>query len=695
MPKKHICERCGKPHNQKSHLDAHMKRKNPCKKDDTLTKLIEAKVEEKVNELVNIRTMELLGVGGERNEVVRDTAPPTDTAIVRYLGCKNKLLPSIGSVFDECLMKLRNTYDDSKRFTVCDGFAGTGVVSSFLSTKDVDVVACDLLYSSCILTECKVGITPSCLRFTVGDNKTIEDILKYLNGLDGVEGYITRTFTPVGGRMYFTEENGRKIDAIQSQIEMWVTDGAITPIQKTFLIGCLLIAVSRVSNTSGTYGAYNKTWDSRSLKPIMLESVFTLPDRKYGKVYNTDIKELLKTITCDILYLDPPYNKRQYGSYYHILETIARNDKPVVRGVTGLRDWKSDTHSKWCVPKHVRSELDDIVRNANTAFVVMSYNSEGLLTKDDIESVLCAYGTVHTKEIEFGRYNSKKGGEPRKVNEYIFILEKTGVLPSIPVPSLPSPMSVSSPLPPWYNTITHGDCIEHMKSLPDKSIHMILTDLPYGLTECKWDSVIPLEQMWEQYKRIITPNGAIVLFGQQPFTSRLISSNYEMFKYSLVWKKSKPGNFAQAPYRFLCEHEDILVFSYGKTAKNGVPRMTYNPQGTIACNKVMKGKTGSTAHRGGRSTQKDYKQTTTNYPRSILEFKNEGKPQHPTQKPIDLCEYLIRTYTNEGEIVLDSCMGSGTTAVAASKCSRNYVGYERELSYYEVCQRRLGKDEQN
>jgi site-specific DNA-methyltransferase (adenine-specific) len=162
-----------------------------------------------------------------------------------------------------------------------------------------------------------------------------------------------------------------------------------------------------------------------------------------------------------------------------------------------------------------------------------------------------------------------------------------------------------------------------------------------------------------------------------------------MFKYSLVWKKSKTGNFAQAPYRFLCEHEDILVFSYGKVSKNGNPRMKYFPQGTQPCNKVMKGKTGNSEHRGGRATQSDYVQTVTNYPRSVLEFDNEGKPEHPTQKPLSLCEYLIRTYTSEGDVVLDSCMGSGTTAVACVASNRIYVGYEKEKKYYDTCIRRI------
>ena len=140
-------------------------------------------------------------------------------------------------------------------------------------------------------------------------------------------------------------------------------------------------------------------------------------------------------------------------------------------------------------------------------------------------------------------------------------------------------------------------------------------------------------------------SGTIILFGQQPFTSRLVSGNYEMFKYSLVWQKSKTGGFAQAPYKVLCEHEDILIFSNGKTSQNAKNKMVYNPQGVIACNKKVKGKMGNSEYRKNRKSQKDYIQTMSNYPRSILKFNNEGNNIHPTQKPLDLIQYLIKTYS--------------------------------------------------
>ena len=240
-----------------------------------------------------------------------------------------------------------------------------------------------------------------------------------------------------------------------------------------------------------------------------------------------------------------------------------------------------------------------------------------------------------------------------------------------------------------YNNVYNECCIKGMQKIPDNTIDLICTDLPYGLTECKWDTPIELDKLWGAYKRILKPYGTIILFGQQPFSSTLVTSNYEMFKYSLVWHKSKTGGFAQAPYRVLCEHEDILIFSNGKTSKNAIHKMTYNPQGTIPCNKKMKGKTGTTSHRKNRTTQPDYIQTVTNYPRSILKFKNDGNTRHPTQKPLELIKYLVQTFSNEGGLVMDSCMGSGTTAVACIQTNRNFIGFETDNDYFKVCMERI------
>ena len=218
-----------------------------------------------------------------------------------------------------------------------------------------------------------------------------------------------------------------------------------------------------------------------------------------------------------------------------------------------------------------------------------------------------------------------------------------------------------------------------MKTIESGSVDMILTDPPYGTTACKWDSIIPLEPMWEQLKRIIKPNGAIVMTASQPFTSRLISSNYKMFKYSMYWKK-RPIGFLNSKKRPMVNIEEIIVFS-GKT---------YNPQGLIECDKKIKrgNQSVSVGHDGGRLKPSEYRQKYTNYPTQIIEFKGE-KGLHPTQKPVALMEYLIKTYTNENETVLDFTMGSGTTGVACKNLNREFIGIELDEGYFNIAKERI------
>jgi site-specific DNA-methyltransferase (adenine-specific) len=226
-----------------------------------------------------------------------------------------------------------------------------------------------------------------------------------------------------------------------------------------------------------------------------------------------------------------------------------------------------------------------------------------------------------------------------------------------------------------------GDCLEVMKQIPDKSVDAIICDLPYGTTACKWDSVIPFEPLWAQYKRIIKDNSAIVLFGSQPFTSALVMSNTKLFRYQWVWEKSRFANQMLAKVQPLKIHEDIVVFAKEKAI--------YNPQGLIEVNKVTKQGSKITDNNGGGTRSTSYLQTHTNYPRSILRFASEGKTVHPTQKPVDLVEYLVKTYTNEGDTVLDNCMGSGTTGVACKNLNRKFIGIEQDATYYEIAKERI------
>ena len=227
-----------------------------------------------------------------------------------------------------------------------------------------------------------------------------------------------------------------------------------------------------------------------------------------------------------------------------------------------------------------------------------------------------------------------------------------------------------------------GDCLEEMKKIPDGYIDMVLADPPYGTTACKWDSIIPLEPMWEQLKRIIKPNGAIVMTASQPFTSVLIMSNLEMFKYCWTWDKITAKGHLVAKIRPMQQTEDITVFGDGKI--NYYPIMINRPKDKIQFTKEAK----RTEIMGGKSTMTEKKIYDTWYPKTILTFKTE-RGLHPTQKPVALMEYLIKTYTNENDIVLDFCFGSGTTGVACKNLKRNFIGIEKDEKYFQIAKDRI------
>lgn len=234
-----------------------------------------------------------------------------------------------------------------------------------------------------------------------------------------------------------------------------------------------------------------------------------------------------------------------------------------------------------------------------------------------------------------------------------------------------------------------GDCLELMKNIPDKSIDLILCDLPYQVTGMHWDTIIPFDKLWEKYNKVCKSNAAIILFGSQPFTTDLILSNRKNFKYPLVWSKNVPTGMSSAKYRPMKYHEDILVF-YSE-------QPTYNP--------IMKERVGigkacyNYDHYCGDSNHVKYEKIKKKYdpdwvqPSTVLDFKvvpNRNGKLHPTQKPVELLEYLIKTYTNENDLVLDNCMGSGSTCLAAKNLNRQFIGIEKEEKYFNIAKERLG-----
>ena len=259
-----------------------------------------------------------------------------------------------------------------------------------------------------------------------------------------------------------------------------------------------------------------------------------------------------------------------------------------------------------------------------------------------------------------------------------------------------------------------GNCLVEMKKIADGSVDLILCDLPYGTTDRKgienkgdnrvlsWDTVIPLDQLWEQYRRVLKSTGTVVLTADQPFTSQLVISNLKWFKYEWIWKKKKTTGFLHANARPMKETEDILIFSplgASGCSKKANKNMTYNPQGLIEKNVKKKNsakRLGKFLHQpehmgsGNKLLHEtEYEQKYTNYPSEIIEFGLDKDTIHPTQKPVALMEYLIRTYSNEGETILDNCMGSGTTGVACMNTNRNFIGIEMDENYYKIAEERI------
>lgn len=248
--------------------------------------------------------------------------------------------------------------------------------------------------------------------------------------------------------------------------------------------------------------------------------------------------------------------------------------------------------------------------------------------------------------------------------------------------------------------LVNGDCLIEMSTIPDKSVNLILTDLPYGETRSKWDKILDFDKLWEHYLRVITDNGAIVLFGNEPFSSMLRQSQPNYYRYDWKWVKNRATGFANCNYRPMRAYEDIMVFSKANASAGGKTNpMIYNPQGLIEVNKTKK----NTANRKGLISynnnnlgennslngDSEYVQKYTNYPNNILYFDCEKKYVHPTQKPLELMKYLVLTYSNIGDMVLDSCMGSGTTGVACKELNRDFIGIEIDKKYFDIASERM------
>lgn len=337
---------------------------------------------------------------------------------MRYIGSKANLLKNI----ENCI----STNIHTRQKTFCDIFSGTGVVARYFKSQ-YEIISNDVLFFSYIIQKSLVenNFIPTFDKLKT----TVNNPFDYLENtsLPDVSKFVEENYSPSGkaGRMYFTSENARRIDFIRTTIEKWKTEKKITETEYYYLLASLIEAVPSVSNITGTYGAYLKNWDKRAYKKIELPKFEIQNNKRNNKAYNEDAFDLEKHISGDILYIDPPYNSRQYAPNYHVLETIARYDNPVLTGVTGMRPY-TDQKSVFCSKHEVNDAFEQLIRNADFAHIVLSYSSMGLMDSDFIEKTLKDNGIASTyslQKIPYRKYKSKIYNE-NEVFEYLFYIQK-------------------------------------------------------------------------------------------------------------------------------------------------------------------------------------------------------------------------------------------------------------------------------
>ncbi len=322
---------------------------------------------------------------------------------MRFIGSKERLLDFIYTVA---------LHQGIKQGVVFDIFSGTGVVGSYFKKKGFSVISNDHLFFSYILQYVYIQMNdyPEFNHFPVSGKTNLERcsrVISYLNSLEGEKDFVYYHYSPGGtaGRMYFTEENAQKIDAVRNTIEEWKGNGIIKQSEYYFLVCSLVEAVPFVSNIAGVYGAYLKRWDRRAFKDLELNlPKVTVSDRSCVS-YHQDANHLIQDIPCNLLYIDPPYNDRQYITNYHVLETIAKWDRPPVYGRTGLRPYHGQK-SDYCYQGKAQKALQDLVLSARTNHIIMSYNSEGVMPAKDISNLLSLRGKVQTYQQDYRRYRS-------------------------------------------------------------------------------------------------------------------------------------------------------------------------------------------------------------------------------------------------------------------------------------------------
>ncbi len=342
---------------------------------------------------------------------------------MRFIGGKSLMLPYIREIIEE------KTENNVK--VVGDLFSGSGVVTQMFKQEGFDTISNDLMYFCYVLLRGTVALD-SVPRFD-GLKKTIGNPIRFFNDLDvnklefdTSKCFVYNNYTPKGDRMYLQEENALKIDYIRITIERWRERELIDHNEYYYLLSSLLEAIPYVSNIAGVYGAYLKFWERRSYKKLELEIPAIIQNGAKSLVFNEDANELAKKVKMDLCYMDPPYNQRQYLPNYHLLETVARYDYPSIRGITGMRDY-SEEKSDYCVKANVRSTFEDFIKTVNSRYILISYNTEGLLDTEEIVEILERYGkkgTLELRHVNYNRYKNAQTQSNKNLREQLYFVEK-------------------------------------------------------------------------------------------------------------------------------------------------------------------------------------------------------------------------------------------------------------------------------
>lgn len=344
---------------------------------------------------------------------------------MRFIGGKRLLLPYLRDLIK------KNTENVQ---VVGDLFSGSGVVSHMLKKEGYYTISNDLMYFCYVLLRGSIALDKKPEFYKI--QQEVGNPIEYLNNINiaNIEGdeskyFIYSNYSPQGNRMYLQEENALRVDIIRLTIEEWKNQNLIDENEYFYLLASLIEAIPYVSNIAGVYGAYLKFWDNRSYRKLELKEPFLVLNDSKAIIYNTDSNELIRDIEMDLCYMDPPYNQRQYLPNYHLLETVAKYDYPEIKGVTGMRDY-SDQRSDYCIKSNVETVFEDFIKNVKSRYIILSYNTEGLLSSDYIKDILTKYGKEETFKlinIDYNRYKNVKTRTNKNLKEQLYFIEKEGV----------------------------------------------------------------------------------------------------------------------------------------------------------------------------------------------------------------------------------------------------------------------------